>query len=868
MYPRFADAVQPEPRDGSLPVVGRDRELAAVFHALTVGLDGAGSAICIEGVPGMGKSTILQAAVGRASALGYGVLTAKASAAESEFPFGVVRQLFEDAPAEPAHADGDDGLVAGVLDGRHEPGDEAAVLHALHRLTARLAAREPLLIAVDDVDQADPPSLRWLAYLHRRMHRMPVVLVITVGLGGTATDRALLIEVVGAAQRLTLCPLDADGCADLVRAVLAPQQVAVEFAQACCAASDGNPFLLGELLHVLRAERIRPDGRAVEQVRRCRPPWLAGRLLARLRAHDPVLATLARAVAVLGTPDLEVAAAAAGIALPAAAAAAQTLARTGILRTGRRLQFRSSIAQSAIVRDISPEQRDGIHARAATLLWSARAAPERIAAHLLETASVEGGWVAETLCEVGRQAIADGGADLALACLRRALREPLAEDARDEVLLTLGMVEVLGHPADAIEHLGAVHGDRAEAQRLLMVTRGYAASIGGESARRAVELATRAWQERSPARRSTGDPDLRTVAELCPVVLTLTYADRLGAARQCCQDVLDGANGPVVTEVANALTAMIDYRAGEVPAAMAAARAALDAGGWMAAAIALPVLINAAVDRDELAVARQAVEHANLSVELPEFWRYHYLLGGRGRLHAAAGDLQAALTDQLECGRRFQDSGILNPAVVPWRSHAAVLYARLGLHDRAVELAAQELTLARRWGAPRALGIALRAAGAVSQGERGRALLGEAVAVLRESGATLELARALAELGGLLGRAGRRDESVETLRRARELAHRCGAVGLLAAIDGQLRAAQSGERPSGRRELTPHELRIATMVVSGRTNRDIAAELRVTSRAVELHLTKLYRKLGIARRSQLATALNCHGYRDQIKPAS
>ncbi|KOV87147.1 LuxR C-terminal-related transcriptional regulator [Nocardia sp. NRRL S-836] len=66
-------------------------------------------------------------------------------------------------------------------------------------------------------------------------------------------------------------------------------------------------------------------------------------------------------------------------------------------------------------------------------------------------------------------------------------------------------------------------------------------------------------------------------------------------------------------------------------------------------------------------------------------------------------------------------------------------------------------------------------------------------------------------------------------------------------------------RPSGSslrgRQLTAHEQRIATLIVDGRTNREIANQFRVSVRAVELHITSIYRKLGINRRAQLAGAL-------------
>lgn len=66
-------------------------------------------------------------------------------------------------------------------------------------------------------------------------------------------------------------------------------------------------------------------------------------------------------------------------------------------------------------------------------------------------------------------------------------------------------------------------------------------------------------------------------------------------------------------------------------------------------------------------------------------------------------------------------------------------------------------------------------------------------------------------------------------------------------------------KPPNRRHrpetLTPHEERIARMVIDGMTNRKIAERLSVSTRAVELHLTRIYRKLAIRRRAQLATAL-------------
>jgi DNA-binding CsgD family transcriptional regulator len=183
---------------------------------------------------------------------------------------------------------------------------------------------------------------------------------------------------------------------------------------------------------------------------------------------------------------------------------------------------------------------------------------------------------------------------------------------------------------------------------------------------------------------------------------------------------------------------------------------------------------------------------------------------------------------------------------------------QLGRRDEAGPLAEEEVELARAWGAPRALGAALRVAGLVEGGERGLALLEEAVEVLNESPAKLEDAKARTELGAALRRANRRTEAREQLRQGLELATICGAGSLAARAESELLA--TGARPrrialSGVASLTPSERRVAELAAEGPTNREIAQALFVTQRTVEVHLTSIYRKLGISSRSQLADAL-------------
>jgi DNA-binding CsgD family transcriptional regulator len=90
------------------------------------------------------------------------------------------------------------------------------------------------------------------------------------------------------------------------------------------------------------------------------------------------------------------------------------------------------------------------------------------------------------------------------------------------------------------------------------------------------------------------------------------------------------------------------------------------------------------------------------------------------------------------------------------------------------------------------------------------------------------------------------------------LATICGATPLAARANTELRA--TGARPrrialSGVESLTPSERRVAQMAAGGPTNREIAQALFVTPKTVEVHLSSVYRKLGISSRSQLQAAL-------------
>ena len=254
-----------------------------------------------------------------------------------------------------------------------------------------------------------------------------------------------------------------------------------------------------------------------------------------------------------------------------------------------------------------------------------------------------------------------------------------------------------------------------------------------------------------------------------------------------------------------------------------------------------------------------AVETIGRLEQLPEPARGGaFVYDARGRLRYLQGRYRDALAEFARARQLYEALGGVNPAIVAWRSQSALAHRALGDEAEAKALAAEEVGLARQWGAPRALAKALRVAGMVEGGKAGIELLGEAVGVLDGSAAVLERARGLIELGSALRRSNRRTDAREHLRQALELAHQGESVPLVTRAQEELMA--TGARPrrvalSGLDALTPSERRVASMAAKELTNRDIAQALFVTPKTVEVHLSSVYRKLGIASRAQLADAL-------------
>jgi DNA-binding CsgD family transcriptional regulator len=270
------------------------------------------------------------------------------------------------------------------------------------------------------------------------------------------------------------------------------------------------------------------------------------------------------------------------------------------------------------------------------------------------------------------------------------------------------------------------------------------------------------------------------------------------------------------------------------------------------------VTVDALVALGKPGEAWRQLEQDGLTGPMPEGFNFAHLMEARARLQMLSGSAANALADAIEAGERMSRCGLTGAAATRWRSDAATAHKRLGNDVDAMRLAEEDLGLARRFGAERPIGQALRTLGVVRGGESGLALLRESESVFSAADYPLELAKTRIDLGAALRRAGNRREAREPLRAALDACVRMGAKP--DAERAQEELAATGARPrslvrSGIESLTPSEYRVAQLAADGMTNREVAQSLFVTTKTVETHLGHAYSKLKIAGRGELAGAL-------------
>lgn len=217
-------------------------------------------------------------------------------------------------------------------------------------------------------------------------------------------------------------------------------------------------------------------------------------------------------------------------------------------------------------------------------------------------------------------------------------------------------------------------------------------------------------------------------------------------------------------------------------------------------------------------------------------------LAAEAAVAMALGRPRDALDGYLACGR---EAGVGNPAVLPWRSLAARAALACGDTGKALRLAWEEHAVAARWGEPRALGWSLSVIAAASPPDGEDLVIYErAIRLLDMAHARMELAEVLCDYGDRLAAHGKQAAAHEIYTRARATALDVGHTVLLRRVD----EAQCGVAAP---VLTPAESEVVRFACAGLNNREIAARLAMATRTVELHLTRVYRKLGLSGRREL-----------------
>jgi hypothetical protein len=367
--------------------------------------------------------------------------------------------------------------------------------------------------------------------------------------------------------------------------------------------------------------------------------------------------------------------------------------------------------------------------------------------------------------------------------------------------------------------------DQAAAAPLLAVMANELAKTDG-TARQTIEYAELAFADGRVLLREGPVPGVGTSA--------LILADRPLRAEALLDVAISRARsrGSIQAEwVALALRALARLRRGRPAEAEADARLALELSSHEPSDAVRPLklacLVEALIEQGRLAEAEELVTPAELARHDADSMLRQPLADGRARvqlLRGRAGDARAQLGAQLHWQRAW---GCRNTGLTSTRALAALATHALGESQAAYALAAEELDAARAFGAPRALGIALRTMALVGAAPATE-YLGESAATLEGSEAKLELARTLVELGSALRRAGARRDARGPLRRGLDVARACGGTLIADRASSELLA--TGARPrrqreTGRDALTPSERRIASMANEGLSNRQIAQTL-------------------------------------------
>jgi DNA-binding CsgD family transcriptional regulator len=210
-----------------------------------------------------------------------------------------------------------------------------------------------------------------------------------------------------------------------------------------------------------------------------------------------------------------------------------------------------------------------------------------------------------------------------------------------------------------------------------------------------------------------------------------------------------------------------------------------------------------------------------------------------------------------ETRRRAEASALEDPVTVPWAPDLVEAYLRAGRQDDASEVTSELSERAGRTGTALAQALAARCEGQVAPEDFDRSFE-RALEHHERAASPFEAARTRLAWGGRLHRARRRVDARERLREALGEFERLGAVPWAARAADELKAAGAVQRDpvTAPDELTAQEVRVARAVAQGATNREVATQMYLSPKTIEFHLGRVYRKLGINSRTQLAALVS------------
>jgi DNA-binding CsgD family transcriptional regulator len=885
-------------------LIGRDRELGLALERLALASDGP-VAVVISGEAGIGKSSLWQSIVAEAVVRGSRVLATRP--VEAELPLGyvglgdVLGGVAEDVLAGLPSAQGRALAAAMSLDEPPARTDPLLVGRAVVEALRALASDGPIVVAVDDSQWLDPSSARAFGFAARRLDPLPVAFVITVRAGHTETidlagalgERALTIELEG---------LDLSLMGRLVRSRADPE-LSARLLRRIHAQSAGNPF------HALELARagMDPLPASLDELvtrRLADVPEVATAAIEHVAVLGPVaagdFADLAALDAAVASGVLVEAAGEVRFSHPLVAAGAYARIPPGRRRI---LHGLAAAASGAIVdraQHLALASTAPSEAVARTLDEAARVAAQRGAP---ETAAVLAQHASRLTPSDDLASRASRDMDQAEYLVRTA--DERAAGGLVDAVLGAGVrgpsrVRALVHQAltaldapSAVESLELAvaepHSDvRLRARTLAQLAWQRGAWLGElppavAEAREAVALAEQVGDEQTLASALTAAGLLTSMAGLAGAVdhferaieilrrepaapgdhtPRLAFAHErwwrgdFARAEELLAEERELANehGDEGLQLRlDVFGAAFEIRRGDWHAADLLLDRALASARdyWRHTALVRRVLLRAR--RGDPRAASDIAELRAASAE-----------GGDG-LFAAAGDFAAGVIAAAE--GRFAEAGELVLAapryteVNPARSaefaflipDSIVILVAAGRPDDAATLIraleSNGAQLAPWSDAAAAYGRGLiRAADA--DPESALVELEDARAGFERIGAPWELAGTLVAMGGARRRARQRRAAAEDLERAIEIYASLGAEPARASAEAELQRTRS--RPRLGDGLTPTEGRVAELVVEGLTNREVAARLFTTVKTVEAHLGRIYGKLGVRSRTELA----------------